>query len=63
MFSCHKIGAAKLKHSVQDYIDEMHSELSCEDCHTENNYAKKPSCDGCHEDYSFPKQKPGKLVK
>ena len=62
--SCHKNWSNEnFKHSVTGLqLDEMHSELSCEDCHTENNYAKKPSCDGCHDDYSFPKQKPGKMI-
>jgi hypothetical protein len=62
--SCHKgWDSGNFKHSVSGLqLDEMHSELSCEDCHAENNYAKKPSCDGCHDGYSFPKQKPGKLV-
>ena len=63
--SCHQgWNSETFKHSVTGLqLDEMHSELGCEDCHIENNFAKKPSCDGCHEDFSFPKQKPGKLVK
>ena len=62
--SCHKTwNNETFQHSVTDLqLDEMHSQLSCEDCHIEKNYAEKPSCDGCHDDYSFPKQKPGKLV-
>ena len=63
--SCHKgWNAENFKHSITGLqLDEMHSELSCEDCHTDGNFGIKPSCDGCHDDYSFPKQKPGKLVK
>ena len=62
--SCHQSWSSEnFKHSITGLqLDEMHSELSCEDCHVENNYAKKPFCDGCHEDFSFPKQKPGKMV-
>ncbi|MCK7523447.1 MAG: cytochrome c3 family protein [Ignavibacteriales bacterium] len=62
--SCHKDwNNETFKHSVTGLqLDETHSDFSCEDCHAENNYAKKPSCDGCHDGYSFPKQKPGKLV-
>jgi len=51
------------KHSLTGLqFDETHSEIDCENCHAENNYAVKPTCNGCHENYSFPKQKPGKLV-
>jgi hypothetical protein len=51
------------KHSVTGLkLDETHSDLGCEDCHSENNYAEKPSCTNCHENYVYPKQKPGRLV-
>jgi len=43
-------------------LNETHAELNCEDCHLEKNFAVKPSCNNCHDNYSFPKQKPGKLV-
>ena len=63
--SCHQgWNAENFKHSITGLqLDEMHSELSCEDCHTDGNFGIKPSCDGCHDGFSFPKQKPGKLVK
>ncbi len=63
--SCHQ-GWNKdtFKHSVTGLqLDETHSDLGCEDCHSENNYAEKPSCTNCHENYVYPKQKPGKLVR
>jgi len=62
--SCHQDwNNENFKHSVTGLqLDEIHIEVSCEDCHAENNFTKKPSCDGCHEDFSFPKQKPGKIV-
>jgi len=62
--TCHQSWSSEnFKHSATGLqLDEMHSELSCEDCHAESNFAKKPSCDGCHEDFSYPKQKPGKVV-
>jgi len=62
--SCHKSWSSEnFKHSITGLqLDETHTDFGCEDCHTENNYAKKPSCDGCHDDYTYPKQKPGKLV-
>ncbi|MCJ7553506.1 MAG: cytochrome c3 family protein [Ignavibacteriaceae bacterium] len=62
--SCHKDwNNETFKHSVTGLrLDETHTDMSCEDCHTENNFAVKPVCDGCHEGYAYPKQKPGKLV-
>ncbi len=63
--SCHTgWNSENFKHSVTGLqLDEMHSEFECSDCHVEENYSKKPSCDGCHDDYTYPKFKPGKLVK
>lgn len=62
--SCHTNWSNEtFKHSVTGLeLNETHAELSCEDCHIDRNFAVKPSCDNCHENYSFPKQKPGKLV-
>ncbi len=62
--SCHNEWDSKnFKHSVTGLqLNETHIELGCEDCHLEKNFAVKPSCVGCHENYSFPKQKPGKIV-
>lgn len=63
--SCHKDwNNTNFKHSVTGFqLDETHSELNCEDCHLDNNFAVKPSCTNCHENYFYPKIKPGKLVK
>lgn len=62
--SCH--GAwnnENFKHTITGLqLNETHAQLNCEDCHAENNFAVKPGCGNCHENYSFPKQKPGKLV-
>ena len=44
-------------------LDDIHSELECGDCHLEENFAYKPDCTNCHDDKSFPKDKPGTLVK
>lgn len=62
--SCHQgWNKETFKHTVTGLqLDETHLEFSCEDCHSENNYAAKPGCDGCHENFVYPKQKPGKLV-
>ena len=62
--SCHQgWNKETFKHSLTGLqLDEAHLELSCEDCHAENNYAEKPSCANCHENYVYPKNKPGKLV-
>ena len=63
--SCHTgWNSSNFNHKVTGLIlDETHIEFDCSDCHEIEDYSKNPSCDGCHEDYSFPKQKPGTLVK
>jgi len=63
--SCHQgWNKETFKHTVTGLqLDETHSDLGCEDCHSENNYTEKPSCTNCHENYVYPKQKPGKLVR
>lgn len=43
-------------------LDDNHIEAECTDCHINNDFTKK-DCNNCHEGYSYPKQKPGKLVK
>lgn len=43
-------------------LDEMHGELECENCHKEPTFAKQ-TCDDCHDDKSYPKNKPGNLIK
>ena len=62
--SCHQgWNNETFKHTVTGLqLNETHLELGCEDCHIDRNFAVKPNCDNCHENYSFPKQKPGKLV-
>lgn len=62
--SCHKSWLdGKFKHSVTGLqLDDIHIELSCDDCHSDNNFAIKPTCSSCHDDYSYPKQKPGKVI-
>jgi hypothetical protein len=62
--SCHQVwNSENFKHSITGLqLDEIHMELSCKDCHIENNFSVKPSCNNCHDNYSYPKQKPGKLV-
>lgn len=62
--SCHNNWSSEnFKHSITGLqLDETHAEMNCEDCHSEKNFEIKPSCDGCHEGYTYPKNKPGKLV-
>jgi Zn finger protein HypA/HybF involved in hydrogenase expression len=43
-------------------LDEVHVEFECENCHQEPTYRIK-SCDNCHDDKSYPKDKPGKVIK
>ena len=63
--SCHKNFTAELfNHSVTGLkLNETHSALDCGDCHINNNFAVEPSCKNCHDDKSFPKDKPGNVVK
>lgn len=64
--SCHKNWTAdNFDHDITGFkLDDMHLMFGCEDCHTNNNYAVKPSCDSCHGDeYVYPKDKPGKVIK
>lgn len=63
--SCHKgWNNENFKHTITGLqLDETHAQLNCEDCHAEKNFAVKPGCSNCHENFSFPKQKPGKLIR
>jgi len=62
--SCHNAWTNEnFKHSITGLqLNETHLQLNCEDCHAESNFAAKPVCSNCHDNFSFPKQKPGKLV-
>ena len=62
--SCHKnFKQGKFNHNVTGLkLDENHSELDCQDCHQEKTFAH-PVCTNCHDDKSFPKNKPGTIVK
>jgi hypothetical protein len=41
-------------------LDENHLELECVDCHAD---FAKPDCSDCHDDKSYPKERPGDLLK
>lgn len=62
--SCHgQWNWDNFKHKITGLIlDDTHSVLECNNCHKDPKYSK-PTCEDCHEDKSFPKDKPGKLVK
>ena len=62
---CHKnFTATSFNHNVTGLkLNETHSALECSDCHIENNFAVEPSCKNCHDDKSFPKDKPGNMIK
>ncbi|QQS37247.1 MAG: hypothetical protein IPM56_04645 [Ignavibacteriales bacterium] len=63
--SCHKnFVSGSFDHRVTGLVlDETHSSFDCGDCHSENNFSKKPDCSNCHEsDFSFPNKKPGKII-
>jgi hypothetical protein len=59
--SCHKNWTLEtFDHAVSGLVlDENHIEMDCENCHIENNFAKKPTCDNCHDDITYPDSKPG----
>jgi len=63
--SCHKDWTeGKFNHKITGLIlDENHTDLDCSDCHINMEFIKKPTCDNCHDEKSFPKDKPGKLIK
>jgi len=63
--SCHAGWTpGKFRHEVTGLrLDDAHRELDCESCHAEKNFAKPPSCAGCHDDKSYPKERPGTLVR
>lgn len=44
-------------------LDENHRENDCEDCHPNRNFTAAPGCDLCHDELSYPKDKPGKLIR
>ncbi len=43
-------------------LDEIHAEFDCDVCHSLDNYSK-PGCDACHEDMTYPKFKPGRILR
>jgi len=63
--NCHSNWTSEtFNHKVTGLVlDEMHSEFDCSDCHLEQDFSKPPACDNCHDDYSYPNNKPGKMVK
>jgi len=63
--SCHKdFAAGSFKHEKSGLkLDDIHIDFDCSDCHSENNFVNKPDCSNCHDDKSYPKDKPGSLVK
>ena len=63
--SCHKdFKSGAFNHAKTGLkLDEIHTELECGDCHTDNNFTKAPDCSSCHDDKSYPQQKPGTMIK
>lgn len=60
--SCHKnFTTGSFNHKVIGLIlSENHSELECNNCHADENFAKAPVCSECHDDKSYPADLPGK---
>lgn len=63
--SCHKdFVEGKFNHDKTGLrLNELHKDLECSNCHQKNNFSATPVCGDCHEGYSYPKQKPGNLIK
>jgi hypothetical protein len=63
--SCHKnFILGKFDHKVTGLVlSENHKDFECNNCHLNNDFAKKPDCSTCHDDKSFPKDSPGKKVR
>jgi Class III cytochrome C family len=59
--SCHTSKDGYFNHDITGLrLDETHIELECGDCHSTNNYSKKPSCVECHDDdINYPDSIPG----
>ena len=62
--SCHGSWSSdNFDHKITGLIlDELHGGFECSDCHKEPTFSK-PDCSDCHDDLSYPKDKPGKLVR
>ncbi len=63
--SCHKdFVSGKFKHEKTGLkLNELHVDFDCTSCHPKNNFSAKPVCAECHDGYTYPKQKPGNLIK
>ncbi len=63
--SCHKnFKTGSFNHAITGLqLDEIHLSAECTDCHAEANFSKTPICQNCHDDKSYPKNKPGTLVR
>ncbi|PKK82691.1 MAG: hypothetical protein CVT49_12490 [candidate division Zixibacteria bacterium HGW-Zixibacteria-1] len=50
--NCHQgWNRENFRHAVTGLkLDEMHSELDCEDCHAGRKFNEDPKCDDCHDD-------------
>ena len=66
--NCQKCHSEKEKpafnHSGKGFLlDETHKQFTCDVCHSDGNFERKPTCDNCHKGYRYPNQRPGKLVR
>ncbi len=58
---CHADWGPDFSHAVTGLVmNEDHSDLECENCHLDGDFARRPNCSACHEDeIAFPAQLPG----
>ncbi len=63
--SCHRLATRDgFRHEVTGFkLDGTHSELSCGDCHRQNQFGVLPVCKECHDDKAWPSDKPGHWLK
>ena len=63
--SCHSAWTPEsFRHAVTGLaLDQNHTGLTCDVCHTDDRFVAAPSCEGCHDQFSYPKRLPGKRVK
>lgn len=63
--TCHKGWMPGVfKHEITGLkLDEAHGGLDCESCHTGKDFSAPPDCSGCHEDKTYPRHRPGTMVR
>ncbi len=63
--TCHKGWTPDaFKHEITGLkLDEAHGTLDCESCHAGMDFSVPPACNACHDDKTYPRQRPGKMIR